>query len=210
MRCLTYQITYYSTANYDRYVQYSAPRLVIIPETINRLVAVETIKINAFIRELPVALSKLNNLKLLDLNGCYNLLSIPEEILEMKYLKIKNGDIISKASQIVFITVPLNGITPFSKILSVNKKKIEQLIIRQVSPPDEEEPEAFEVSDEIKVLHELKLFSMTGNLSSLPSSIGNMSTLCSLIVNCSSLESLSTSIGDLCNLTSLNLGDSYL
>ena len=61
--------------NYDRYVpRYYREELVIIPETISRLVALETIKIDAYIEELPVALSKLNNLKLLDLTGCYNLL----------------------------------------------------------------------------------------------------------------------------------------
>ena len=89
---------------YDGYVPdyYVPTSLVTIPETIRRLVAVETIKINACINELPVVLSKLNNLKLLDLTGCYNLLSIPEEILEMKELKIKIGDIIARASQVVF------------------------------------------------------------------------------------------------------------
>ena len=76
VRCL---ITYYSTRQLwqIRYVAYfSNDLLLIIPETISRLGAVETI--------IPVALSKLNNLKLLDFTGCYNLLSIPEEILEMK------------------------------------------------------------------------------------------------------------------------------
>ena len=77
-------------------------QFVIIPETISRLVAVETIMINACIIELPVALAKLKHLRLLDLTGCYNLLSIPEEILEMKELKIKIGDIIARASQVVF------------------------------------------------------------------------------------------------------------
>ena len=120
---------------YDTYVpDYYTYHLVIIPETISRLVAVETIKINACITELPMAISKLNNLKLLDLNGCYNLLSIPGEILKMKDLKITIGDIISRASEVVFISVPLNGITPevFSKISSAKEKKIEQLIIRQM------------------------------------------------------------------------------
>ena len=86
--------------NYHRYAPDYLYRghLVSIPETISRFVAVETIKINACITELPVALSQLNNLKLLDLTGCYNLSSIPEEILEMKDLKIKIGEIISRAS----------------------------------------------------------------------------------------------------------------
>ena len=73
-------------AQYDVYVPYySNDKSVIIPETISRLVAVETIKINACIEELPVALSKLTNLQLLNLTGCYNLLSIPDEILEQDF-----------------------------------------------------------------------------------------------------------------------------
>ena len=195
---------------YDRYqYYYSRDQLVIIPETISRFVAVETITINAFITELPVALSKLTNLKLLDLTGCYNLLSIPEEILEMKDLKIKIGGIISRASEVVFITVPLYRITPevFSMIKSANKKRIEQLIIRQMPPAQfgERPQERFEVPDEIKDFTELKMLCITGNISSVPSWIGNMSRLCSLTVSYSSLVSLPSSIGNLANLTSLDL-----
>ena len=197
-------------ADYDRYEAFSCIRLVIIPETISKFVAVETIKINACIEELPVELSKLTNLKLLDLTGCYNLLSIPEAILEMKDLKIKIGDIISKASEILFIEVPLTGITQevFSEIRSAKETKIEQLIIRQVSPDidDEEEPEAFEVPDEIKELHELKMLCITGNVSSLPSGIGNLHELMSLTLSdCENIVSLPESIGNLSNLTSLDL-----
>ena len=197
-------------AFYDRYIPgYSSDRLVTIPETISRLVAVETIKINACIRELPVALSKLTNLKLLDLSGCYNLLSIPDEILKLKDLKIKNGDIISRASEVVFIEVPPWRITPkvFSKIRTAKEKKIKQLIIRQIPPTGfGERPQEFEVPDEIKDCHELKLLSITGNISSVASWIRNMSTLCSLTVNYSRiLTSLPESIGNLSNLTSLDL-----
>ena len=96
--------------HYDGYLQYYyyyvRNSLVLIPETISRLVALETIKIDACIEELPVALSKLANLKLLDLSSCYNLLSIPDEILEMKDLKIKIGDVTSRASEVVFVKVP--------------------------------------------------------------------------------------------------------
>ena len=124
--------------NYDGNVPRSNDdsRLVVIPETISRLAAIETITINAYVEELPVALSKLSNLKLLDLSGCYNLLSIPEQILEMKDLKIKIGPITSRASDILFITVPSTGIRPevFSKISSANTKKLEQLTITQILP----------------------------------------------------------------------------
>ena len=200
-------------AQYDRYVQYSVPRLVSIPETIRRLVAVETIKINACITELPVALSKLSNLKLLDLSGCYNLLSIPNELLEMKDLKIKIGDVISRASEVVFITVPRTGITSevFSAIYSTKEKKIEQLIIRQMPPDfdDEDDQEEFEVPDEIKDLPELKMLSITGSVPLLPSWIGDMNTLSSLTVTSSRLESLPESIGNLSNLISLDLCESW-
>ena len=112
---------------YDKYERdyYDGNRLVIIPETISRFVAVETIKISACIEELPLALSKLSHLKLLDLSGCYNLLSIPEDILKMKDLKIKSGDIISRAPEVVFIKVTPTGITQeaFSMIRSANKKR---------------------------------------------------------------------------------------
>ena len=195
---------------YDRYeAYYSNDHLVIIPETICRLVAVETLTISACITELPVAISKLNNLKLLDLSGCYNLFSIPEEILKMKDLKIKIGDIISRASEVVFINVPLTGITPevFSKINSANKK-IEQLILYQRrSRGPYESQEEFEVPDGIKDLTDLKILSLTGKFTSLPSWIGNLSALCSLTVSASDLESLPESIGNLSNLTSLDLSE---
>ena len=193
-------------ANYDRYKLSLDPNLVIIPETVSRLVAVETIKINACIKELPVALTKLNNLKLLDLSGCYNLFSIPEAVFEMKDLKIKIGDIISRASEVVFIPVPWTEITPslFSAISSAKEKKIEQLIIRQVTPKSwTESYEEFEVPDDIKDLHELKQLSITGTISSVPSCIGHLNTLCSLTVNSTRLKSLPESLGNLSNLTSL-------
>ena len=197
--------------NYDRYIPgYSSDRLVIIPETISRLIAVETIKIHACITELPVALSKLNNLKLLDLTGCYNLLSIPEEILEMKDMNIRIGESISRASEVVFITVPSIGIITevFSAIRTAKEKKIEQLIIHQMTPIfSYDRQEGFELPDEIKELHELKLLSITGNVSSLPSWIGNMSTLRSLAVINSRLRYLPSGIGNLSNLTSLNLSE---
>ena len=186
---------------YDRYEDlFSDSRLVIIPETISRLVALETITITACITELPVALTKLNNLKLLDLTGCYNLLSVPDEIVEMKDLKIKIGDTISRASEILFINVPLTRITPevFSKITTAKEKKIEQLIIRHIPSTEYRRQHEFAVPDEIKDFHELKMLCITGTISSVPSWIGNMSALCSLTVTDSELlQSLPSSIGNL-------------
>ena len=190
--------------NYEK-LDCSNSKLVTIPETISRLIAVETIKINACIKELPVGLSKLNNLKLLDLTGCYNLLSIPEEILKMNELKIKIGDVISRASEVLFIPVPLDGITPevLSTIRTAKEKKIKQLIIRQQSSPRRE---VFALPDELTDFTELKIFSVIGDISSLPSWIGDMSALCLLTVSYSSLlKSLPESIGNLSNLTSLDL-----
>ena len=191
--------------DYNSYEYFSNFHLVIIPETISRFIAVETIKMDACIEKLPLALSRLNNLRLLDLTGCYNLLSIPDEILEMKDLKIKIGAIISSASEVVFIKVPETGITSdvFSKIRSANAKKIEQLIIRQM-PRGNDDP--FEVPDEIKDFTELTIFTITGNVSSLPSWIGNMRALRSLTVSYSRLlKSLPESIGNISTLTSLDL-----
>ena len=185
---------------YDEYKPHSYYILVTIPDTISRLVAVETIKINACIEELPVALSELKHLKLLDLTGCYNLLSIPKVILKMKDLKIKIGDTISRASEILFINVPLTRITPevFSKITTAKEKKIEQLIIRHIPSTEYRRQHEFAVPDEIKDFHELKMLCITGTISSVPSWIGNMSALCSLTVTDSELlQSLPSSIGNL-------------
>ena len=103
---------------------------VIIPDTITKFAPVETIKINAFITELPVALSELTNLRLLDLTGCYNLLSIPAPLRRMKNLKVKIGDIISRVSRVVFITVPRIGIKPsdFSPIFLLRNGILNNLL----------------------------------------------------------------------------------
>ena len=182
-----------------------------IPETISRLVAVEHITICACIEELSAEISQLVNLKVLDLTGCYNLLSISESIREMPNLKIKIGDVLSEASDVVFIALPGIGIihSVFSAISSHNT---EQLFIHQISPQPQPlicrhpEPEGFELPNEMKELKKLKVLSLRGNLSSIPVWIENLNELRSVELGyCFKLTSLPESVGNLTQLTSLNL-----
>ena len=150
-------------------------------------------------------------MRLLDLSGCYNLLSIPEEISKMPNLKIKIRNYVSDASTVVFIPVPGTEITPsvFSIIFSIKKRKIEQFIIHQISP-HYSQPEPFELPDGITEFQEMKLLSIQGKLSSLPFSIQNLHRLTSIYLSyCSTLVSLPDSICNLSNLISLNLSECY-
>ena len=72
-------------------------------------------------------------LKLLDLTGCYNLPSIPPELFAMTLLKIKIGDLLTSASEVVIIRVPRTGIPSdiFSVLSEENSTKITQVIIHQ-------------------------------------------------------------------------------
>ena len=54
--------------------------VVTIPDTIANLTEVESIAITAKVETLPISLCQLKKLELLDLSGCYNILSIPSEI----------------------------------------------------------------------------------------------------------------------------------
>ena len=89
----------------------------------------EDITIRACIEILPNSLCNLKKLLLLDLSGCYNILSIPAEVLAMPHLKIKIGNVITSASEVVVIKVPSRGISP--AIFYGNKRNISQLIIHQ-------------------------------------------------------------------------------
>ena len=151
---------------YYHYEHIDSHLSVIIPEIIGTLTAVETISISACVEGLPTQLSRLTNLRLLDLSGCYNLLSIPECVQEMTNLKIQIGDVVSEASAVVFIDIPRTGITTsiLSVISSSKSKNIEQLIIGQ-SRRQNPEPERFELPDRIQELKELKTLSAQGNLS---------------------------------------------
>ena len=75
---------------YDGYKQTRATfAVVLIPHTITNLTDQESISIRALIYSLPNSLSSLKKLELLDLSGCYNILSIPSEVLAMSNLNIK-------------------------------------------------------------------------------------------------------------------------
>ena len=66
--------------DYTRYeTSIFASFTVTLPETISNLRAVESLTIRARITTLPISLCKLLKLKLLDLNGCYNILSTSSE-----------------------------------------------------------------------------------------------------------------------------------
>ena len=195
---------------------------VIIPDTINKFAAVETIKIKACITELPVALSELTNLKLLDLSGCYNLMSIPDAVYRMRNLKIKVGHTLSEASKVIFITVPRTGIKPsdFSRIFFTAQQDIEQLVIHQLPQGFGPQYENIQLPDRIQQLTDLKHLSVHGNLTLLPSWIIHLDKLTSLDVSTGTLQQngprgppaldvglkvLPESIGNLSKLTSLNL-----
>ena len=96
---------------YDGYNLYNDDSLVIIPGTISHLTEVESITIRAKIETLPRSLCSLKKLELLDLTGCYNIESIPSEVLTMPNLKIKIGDTTTPASEVVIITVPERAIS---------------------------------------------------------------------------------------------------
>ena len=120
--------------DYHRYKIYIAYlELVTIPETISNLTQLESINIQARIKTLPNSLCKLPKLKLLDLSGCYTILSIPLEVLSMPNLKIKTGDTITPASEVIIIKVPRKGMPAdiFSVLADENKMNISQLIITQ-------------------------------------------------------------------------------
>ena len=74
---------------------------VTIPDTIINLAEVETITIRASVQTLPTNVANLKKLQLLDLTGCYSILSLLSELLAMHKLKIKIGNVISPASEVV-------------------------------------------------------------------------------------------------------------
>ena len=109
---------------YHWYVQ--GDEVVTITETILNLAQLESITIQARIKTLPISLCKLPKLKLLDLSGCYNILSIPPEVLAMPNLKIKIGDTVTPASEVFIIKVPKKGISSeiFTALADENEMNI--------------------------------------------------------------------------------------
>ena len=206
-----------------------------IPDTIGNLTELESISITAWIETLPNSLCTLQKLRILDLSGCYNILSIPSEVLAMPTLKIKIGHVISPASAVLVITVPQKGISndTFAVLSGGNKANISQLIIHQErqtfdSPADGREEVV--IPDDICNTEEIKCISLRGNVlniptwifkqkslhslglsghfDSLPELLGGMRDLSSLdLTGCSHLVSLPESIGNLQELTSLTLTD---
>ena len=192
---------------------HSAKASINIPEVISRFVEVECIRICAAVTELPTAISTLKNLLILDLTESYNLLSIPQAIMEMSDLTIIIGDLISPASEVVFIPILSDGEAQniISMLETHNSQKIEQLIIRQDNKAFEDSM-PFELPERIKELKELKLLSLRTNMDSVPSWIGDLPELSVLdLSGCANLVSLPETIGSLDKLTTLNLTEcSYL
>ena len=91
--------------NYNCYQHFAD--VVNLSDFIANFTEVRIISITAPIVTLPINLCTLQKLVLLDLSGCYNILSIPSEVLAMPSLNIKIGTVISPASQVIGIKIPL-------------------------------------------------------------------------------------------------------
>ena len=93
-------------------------------------------------------------------------------------------------------------------------KTIEQLFIRQISPPDDQlQPTGpttlaslFDLPDELREQKRLKVLSVHGYLSTVPSWIGDLTELRYLNLNyCSLITALPETIGNLSKLAELHL-----
>ena len=116
---------------YHNYQTYGCKRSCItIPDTIVNLSGLECICIRARVTTLPNSLSRLKKLMMLDLSGCYNILSIPSQVLGMRNLKIKIDDIICPASEVVIIRVPSKRISAdlFSVLSGRNIRRLHSLL----------------------------------------------------------------------------------
>ena len=183
--------------------------VVTITETILNLAQLESITIQARIKTLPISLCKLPKLKLLDLSGCYDILSIPPEVLAMPNLKIKIGDTITPASEVFIIKVPKKGISSeiFSALADENKMNISQLIVTQeaqdhYSPEDTREE--FDIPDDICAREGIQSIWMRGKFRNIPSFIFTQKHLISLGLS-GLYASIPELLGDLKELTYLDL-----
>ena len=215
--------------SFERFQSRDDPSGLTIPDTIPNLTELESLSIRAFVETLPKSLCNLKKLEFLDLTGCYTILTIPSEILAMPNLKIKVGDVISPASEVVVIKIPRYKIDPdiFSVLSDGNKQKIWHLLIHQEphsSKSDEDGYEEVVIPDNICPAEGIRSICLRGkvvkvptwtftqtnlsgcySLESLPESIGQLNELTSLKLSGCMIKSLPESIGNLSNLTSLNL-----
>lgn len=206
---------------------------VTIPETLANLTDLESISISAYVRTLPECLCTLPNLHLLDLNGCYDSLSISSEVLAMPNLKIKIGDLIVPASEVIVIEVPNSGVPNdiFAALSDLNNGKISHIIIHQNQGPYGTDA-PFTIPDDIyrtegirsvwiagnvtqipkwifKQKH-LNCLRLSGRFDNIPEALGEMQELNYLnLSNCHYLKSLPSSLGKLSKLTSVNLSGCY-
>ena len=158
--------------NYRAYKRYINSRsLVTIPDTITNLTEVEQISITAKVETLPKCLSTLKKLTLLDLSGCYNILEIPPEILAMPNLKIKIGDIISPASEVILILVPTKAISPniYSVLSNRKDETISPLLISQERAASFLHPQAeIVIPNDVCRMDGLRCIWLRGNITKIP------------------------------------------
>ena len=213
---------------YRHYHGYERPfygpcSIVTIPDTIAILTELETICITAHIETLPKRLCTMKKLKLLDLTGCYNILSIPSEILSLPNLKIQIGSVLSPASEVLVIGVPKRGISMdiFSLLSGGNNRKISQLIIHQDTHagyadsysdkkqgPLEDYREELVIPDNISIREGIRSLHICGKLLTIPNWLFKQKTLNSLGLS-GYFDKLPGELGELTQLNSLDLSGCY-
>ena len=196
---------------YQRYRNLSS--FVTIPDTIANLREVESITLRVKIEILPKSLCNLTKLRLLVLSGCYNILSIPSEVLAMPNLEIKLSAVISPASEVIVIQIPSRGISPaiFSVLSSGNKRKISQLIIHQ--EPEEsysyrDGREEVVIPDELCNVEGIRSICLRGNILKVPNWVFKETSL-EMFALCGCFKTLPELLGALKELNLLDLSGSY-
>ena len=182
---------------------------ITIPDMITHLTEVTSITIRALVESLPKCLCNLKKLELLDLTGCYNILSIPSDILAMPNLKIRIGNVISPTSEFIVIKIPKRRISSdiFSVLSNRNKRNISQLIIHQESEKSysgEDGREEVIIPDKLCTVEGIKAIWIRGNILNVPSWIFKQRHL-EMLGLCGHFESLPELLGDLTELITLDL-----